>query len=82
MHETVTVAQNDEVTTSDMTSGEEEEGSTTAESEQDEPDIESTESDNGIDREYQLYTMAILTCSMEGRCKCNYLPPSKFILFF
>ena len=81
MHENVIVAQNDEVTTSDMTGGEGEEGSTTADSEQDEANSESTEGDNGIDREYQLFTMAILTCSMEGRCKCNYLPPSKFVLF-
>lgn len=39
-------------------------------------EVEESENDNGVDVRNRFYTMAILTCSTTGRCKCTYAPPS------
>jgi len=70
----------EQVTTVDLNDGDGEE-SITSDEVQDEVVDEGSDIENEIDPRYFFYTMAILTCSTEGRCKCTYSPPSKFLLF-
>jgi len=83
-HENDNGAQNDEagemmIADADDVEGEEE--SAAGDGAQSEAEEEGSGDDDVVDPRYEFYTMAILTCSTEGRCKCTNSPPSKFILF-